>query len=101
MFFYFAINSTPIIVVSGKVVVPYIRGLYHEVSDISGCMKNITQARSQSLIILTGSLSGEFRVFYFLNPFIANFGQPLFKGFRIGRRDGLNDAEDAFSVGTI
>src|SRR4030043_149773 len=40
-------------------------------------------------------------VFYFLYPLIANLCKPAFERLRLGRRDGLNDAEDAFSVGTV
>lgn len=39
---------------------------------------------AQGLIIFTGADGGEFRVFYFLDAFVANLGQPLFEGFGFG-----------------
>jgi hypothetical protein len=47
---------------------------------------------------LTGAGEAEFGIFDFLYPFIADFGQPAFEGFRFGGRDRLNDAEDALGV---
>jgi hypothetical protein len=46
-------------------------------------------------------LRSQFRIFNLLHPLVAYLSQPAFEGLSLGRRDGLNDAEDALSVGTV
>src|SRR3990172_11546874 len=43
----------------------------------------------------------QFRVFNLLHPLIACLCQPAFEGLSLGRGDGLDDAENSFSMGTV
>jgi hypothetical protein len=53
------------------------------------------------LIQLAGTGAGQFGVFYFFDTLVTHLRQPAFERLGLGRRDGLDDAEQAFSVGAI
>jgi|GEM_PF-6673596 len=45
-----------------------------------------------------GAFGGEFRVFNFLNAFVADAREPAFERLGFGAGDGLDKAEDAFGI---
>jgi hypothetical protein len=51
------------------------------------------------LVQLACPLRGKLRVFDLLHALVADLCQPPLEWFGLGRRDGLNDAEDALRVG--
>ena len=53
------------------------------------------------LVKLPHPLLGEFGIFDFLDPLIADLGEPSFERFGLGAGDGLNDAERGFGVDAI
>ena len=55
----------------------------------------------QAFIVLHGLFDGEFRVLHLVYAVGGDLCHPLFEGLGLGRRDGLDDAEELFRVGHV
>ena len=55
----------------------------------------------RQLPVIAGTGAGQFGVFNFFDSLVTHLCQPAFERLGFGRRDGLDDAEQAFGVGAV